>query len=88
MQISDTSCNQPRKEAFLVRKAGDQTTNASSGVSRERNRSGKWLLREQNRDVSGNSLSDTGQGTSSAGVSEGVGVDARRWIEGLVHLSR
>jgi hypothetical protein len=88
MQISDSNHNRARKEAFLVRKARDNNTISSFAGSRERIRSGKWLLREQNREVSASSLSETGQGTSSTGVSEGVGVDARRWLEGLVHLSR
>ena len=87
MQISDTSYNQPKKEAFLVRKASDHKTLV--GSSMQRNTSGKWLLREQIRDSSGSSLGSTkDQVTTSAGVSEGVGVDAGRWIEGLLHLSR
>lgn len=87
MQISDTSYNQPKKEAFLVRKASDHKVLVGSSIPR--NTSGKWLLREQIRDSSGSSLGSTkDQVTTSAGVSEGVGVDAGRWIEGLLHLSR
>lgn len=87
MQISDTLYNQPKKEAFLVRKATDHTLVV--GNSTQRNMSGKWLLREQNRDTSGSSLgSAKDQVTSSVGVSEGVGVDAKRWVEGLLQLSR
>lgn len=87
MQISDLSYNQPKKEAFLVRKAADHKL--AVGSSTQRNLSGKWLLREQDREVSGSSIgSMKDQGTSSAGVSEGVGVDAKRWVEGLLPLSR
>jgi hypothetical protein len=87
MQISDTSYNQPKKEAFLVRKASDHKVSVGSSIAR--NTSGKWLLREQIRDSSGSSLGSTkDQITTSAGVSEGVGVDAGRWVEGLLHLSR
>ncbi|KAK5104060.1 hypothetical protein LTS08_001944 [Lithohypha guttulata] len=73
------------KEAFLVRKAADhrptlsaQSRNLSSGP-------GKWLLREQKRDVSGAS---TVGAASARGVSEGVGVDTKKWIEGLLSLTQ
>lgn len=87
MQISDGSYNQAKKEAFLVRKAVDHKLVV--GSTAQRNMSGKWLLREQGREVSGSSTSSMkDQGTSSTGVSEGIGVDARRWVEGLLHLSK
>lgn len=75
-------------EAFLIRKAVDTAKNSSSAL---KERSGKWLLRE-GRDISGASgASASGTGaaavTSARGVVEGVGVDARRWVEGLVKMS-
>jgi hypothetical protein len=69
-------------EAFLIRKAVE-----TSKTNSQRERSGRWLLRD-GREVSGNSTgSAAGATTSARGVVEGVGVDARRWIEGLVKLS-
>lgn len=70
-------------EAFLIRKTVE-SNKGSAAASKER--SGKWLLRE-GRDISGGSSSGPGATTTARGVVEGVGVDARRWIEGLVKLS-
>jgi len=65
------------KEAFLVRKATDHKV--TTGRGREL-KSGKWFLREQSKDMSGGST------TSTVGMSEGVGVDARKWVEGLLRF--
>lgn len=71
-------------EGFLIRKT-IETSKGSAATSREK--SGKWLLGE-GRDISGASTSGNAAATTTArGVVEGVGVDARRWIEGLVKLS-
>jgi hypothetical protein len=70
-------------EAFLIRRAVE-ISRGSSSTSREK--SGKWLLTE-GRDVSGASSNGSGATTTARGVVEGVGVDARKWIEGLVKLS-
>ena len=86
--ISSTHTTKPlqNKEAFLVRKAADfrpavtaQSRTLSSGP-------GKWLLREQKRDASG--ASTIGASASAKGVSEGVGVDAKKWVEGLLTLTQ
>lgn len=76
------------KEAFLVRKATDHAASvkrrdASSTVSGSR-----WLLRDQTRDISGTSTGSQARVTAMAGISEGVGVDARKWIDGLLSLNR
>ncbi|KIW10597.1 hypothetical protein PV08_11561 [Exophiala spinifera] len=85
-------------EAMLVRKSQDRgggrdTSRAQSGASGS---SGRWLLREQPRarDVSGSSQDGYGQNstgsvgaTNAKGVSEGVGVDAKKWVEGLIKLN-
>lgn len=69
------------KEAFLVRKAADHRPVAASSRSVSSG-PGRWLLREQQKEREG------GMGVASAkGVSEGVGVDARRWVEGLLSLT-
>jgi hypothetical protein len=88
---------QTEKEAILVRRSQDRSaigrdvsgTRSTSGLSGS---TGRWLLRDQtrSREVSGSSQ----QGhigrpgvTNAKGMNEGVGVDARKWVEGLVRLS-
>lgn len=86
------------KEAVLVRRSqerggGRNTSRAQPGASGS---SGRWLLREQPRarDTSGSSQHRQGynggggvSATNAKGVSEGVGVDAKRWVEGLIKLN-
>lgn len=74
------------KEAFLVRKAADFSPRAAAQSRTVSTGPGKWLLREQKRDVSG--ASAIGGAASAKGVSDGVGVDARRWVEGLLTLTQ
>lgn len=81
---TDRVGNEACKEAFLVRRAFEarpatQSRSVSTGP-------GKWLLREQKRDVSG--ASTIGGAASAKGVSDGVGVDARKWVEGLLSLTQ
>lgn len=78
-------CLQP-KEAFLVRKAADFRPDLSSQSRTVSTGPGKWLLREQKRDASG--ASSAGAAASAKGVSDGVGVDAHRWVEGILTLTR
>lgn len=90
------------KEAILVRRSQDRTaTSRDTSISRSGSganfASGRWLLREQprSREVSGPSggqpggYSGTGNRplTNVQGVNEGVGVDARKWVEGLIKLT-
>ena len=76
------------KEAFLVRKAVGSSADARKKESASSSSGSRWLLRDQTRDVSGSS-SGSKQGSSTvAGINEGVGVDARKWVEGLLSLSR
>jgi hypothetical protein len=78
------------KEAVLVKRAmndGEGSGGASSGKGgRHVSSEIGWLAREGRRDASGSSAGGGGGGVSS--VSEGVGVDARRWVEGLLSLNR
>ena len=76
------------KEAFLVRKAADRSASTRRGEASSTASGSKWLLREQMRDVSGSSTGSRNGSTSMAGISEGVGVDARKWIDGLLSLNR
>ncbi len=88
---------QTEKEAMLVRRSQDRSvtgaevsgTRSMSGLSGS---TGRWLLREQprSREVSGSSQqghSGRSGATNAKGMNEGVGVDARKWVEGLVRLS-
>jgi hypothetical protein len=84
-------------EAILVRRAPQSRTSSSRDTSRSRSEArsassaGKWLLREQprSREVgsgSGSAMSNPGAANAKA-VTEGVGVDAKKWVEALVRLS-
>ncbi|KAI1616961.1 hypothetical protein EDD37DRAFT_617123 [Exophiala viscosa] len=90
------------KEAILVRRskesiAKSRDVSGSRSTSGASFASGRWLLREQprSREVSGsNSGQATGYGGSgnmgsanARGMNEGVGVDARKWVEGLIKLN-
>lgn len=80
-------------EAFLVRKAVDAGAKKAGAGGRKSGSSGKWLLGvggggvDSQRSVSGASAASNAGATSARGVVEGVGVDARKWVEGLVRLS-
>lgn len=82
---TDNRSLQP-KEAILVRKAADFRPNLSSQSRTISTGPGKWLLREQKRDASG--ASSVGAAASAKGVSDGVGVDAQKWVESLLTLTR
>lgn len=94
---SHTSTEAEVREAFLIRRSPQEQSSArrdasgSRGDSKSIISSGRWLLREQprSRDVSGSkgTLSASSATTSPRAVSEGVGVDARKWVERLVRLS-
>lgn len=91
MKVRDEKGGGETKEAVLVRKASDQTRGPAGKGTRSSasNAAGKWLLREQpGRDVSGGSSRSAGStaAPSTAGVGEGVGVDARKWVEGLLQF--
>lgn len=85
--LTTTSGGSNHKEAFLVRKAADYRPGVNTASRSVSTGPGRWLLREQpkNRDVS--AMSGAGGAASAKGVSDGVGVDAKRWVEGLLSLS-
>ncbi|KAK2741795.1 hypothetical protein FQN55_008169 [Onygenales sp. PD_40] len=79
--------NPPPKEAFLVRKASDYTPPGHARKS-----SGTRFLRDLSG-VSGPSQSVAGGGrgggrSGSGKIAEGIGLDARRYIEALLNLNR
>jgi hypothetical protein len=90
MRVSSTSNSgiEGDKEAFLVRKATDHTASANRRDASSTASGSRWLLRDQKRDISGSSAGSRAGGTAMAGISEGVGVDARKWIDGLLSLNR
>ena len=85
----------PPREAFLVRQAteGGSSVSSGSGTAGAARKvpmsvAGKGfglLSRERDGAVAGGS--GTGPSTG-ANVAEGIGVDARRWVEGLLALNR
>jgi hypothetical protein len=76
------------KEAFLVRKATDHAASAKRRDASSASSGSRWLLRDQTRDISGSSTGSRAGVTAMAGISEGVGVDARKWVDGLLSLNR
>lgn len=82
------STEQPVKEAFLVRKASDY---AQPGHNHRKSGGSGFF-----RSLGGPSISMTQQGAAARGggwsapgkIAEGVGLDARRYIEALLSLSR
>jgi len=82
-KAQETETTDPR-EAFLVRQASDALGDGgrAGGSERKVTASKAWLMRE--REVSGNRSG----GRSTTGVAEGIGVDARKWVEGLLALNR
>ena len=75
------------KEAFLVRRAADFRPGVTANSRSISTGPGRWLLREQKKDRDVSAVG--GPGIASAkGVSEGVGVDARKWVEGLLTLTQ
>ncbi|EXJ86200.1 hypothetical protein A1O1_06570 [Capronia coronata CBS 617.96] len=83
------------KEAILVRRSPQERVASSRDPSGARfdaralSSTGKWLLRDQprTREVSGSGSGTGSSPTNAKGVNEGVGVDARKWVESLVKLS-
>jgi hypothetical protein len=73
------------REAILVRRARDATPMGKSGKSR--GSSALWSLGMggAGTDTSGK---DAGSGWGPARLAEGVGVDARKYVEGLLSLNR
>ena len=93
--MGDSSINRP-KEAILVRRAPQEhsSTGREKSQSRSDTRSasstGKWLLREQPRTRAVSGSASTAPTASTAGakaVTEGVGFDAKKWVESLLRLT-
>jgi hypothetical protein len=70
------------REAILVRRARDAIPEAKSKI---RAAGGLWGFGGSSLGSSGK---DTGSGWGPARLAEGVGVDARRYVEGLLSLNR
>jgi hypothetical protein len=70
------------REAILVRRARDA---APERKSKARATSGLWGF---GGSAAGSGAKDAGSGWGPARLAEGVGVDARRYVEGLLSLNR
>jgi hypothetical protein len=82
-QDQDVSILAESREAILVRRARDA---APVGKNKSRATSGIWGLgMGGGNDTSGR---DAGSGWGPARLAEGVGVDARKYVEGLLSLNR
>jgi hypothetical protein len=76
------------KEAFLIRKSADHATTTKRRDASSTRSGSRWLLRDQTRDISGSGTGSSTGATGMTGINEGVGVDARKWIDGLLSLNR
>lgn len=72
------------KEAILVRRGAEKEVRKAE---QPRAVSGRWLLREQRRDAS-NVNSIVEGSTSARNVSDGIGIDVKRWVDGLMALTQ
>ena len=72
---SDQSTDDRQREALLIRKASDYVAPASRSIS----------SRFGSRDVSG---SGAASGWGPGKLAEGIGIDARKYIDGLLSLNR
>ena len=73
------------KEAILVRRARDAASSLGSRPGGMRIASGIFSF---GSGAGGNGGKDVNSGWGPKGLAEGVGVDARRYVEGLLSLSR
>jgi len=76
------------KEAFLIRKSADHATTTKRRDASSTRSGSRWLLRDQTRDISGSGTGSSTGATGMTGINEGVGVDARKWVDGLLSLNR
>ncbi|KAF2662295.1 hypothetical protein K491DRAFT_585554 [Lophiostoma macrostomum CBS 122681] len=72
------------REAFLVRRAGDAVS-SSTQSSGSRLGSGMWKLGGAS---TGEKMGGAAAGWGPKGLAEGIGIDPRRYVEGLLSLNR
>lgn len=72
------------REAFLVRRARDATVSSSTKGPGSRLGSGMWRLGPS----TGEKMGGAAAGWGPKGLAEGIGIDARRYVEGLLSLNR
>lgn len=72
------------REAFLVRRSRDASS-ASTKSSSNRLGSGMWRLGGPSTEQK---MGGAAAGWGPRGLAEGIGIDARRYIEGLLSLNR
>jgi hypothetical protein len=81
--VDDKDQDSDFREAFLVRRASDHVSSSSFG--KKSGGGSKWL-----RDISGSSAGSAAGGTTAnpGKMAEGIGIDARRYVQGLLSLNR
>lgn len=72
------------REAFLVRRARDTVTSSAKNLG-SRLGSGMWRLGVPS---TGEKMGGSATGWGPRGLAEGIGIDARRYVEGLLSLNR
>ncbi|KAF2117813.1 hypothetical protein BDV96DRAFT_570968 [Lophiotrema nucula] len=73
------------REAFLVRRSRDAVSTSGKTSSGSRLGSGMWKFGGQS---TGEKMGGAAAGWGPKGLAEGIGVDARRYVEGLLSLNR
>lgn len=76
---SETFDTEQLREAFLVRRARDASSSTKSSGSRFA--SGVWR-------PAGEKMGGAAAGWGPKGLAEGIGIDPRRYVEGLLSLNR
>jgi hypothetical protein len=72
------------REAFLVRRAGDAVSSSIPSAG-SRLGSGMWRLGGAS---TGEKMGGAAAGWGPKGLAEGIGIDPRRYVEGLLSLNR
>ena len=73
------------REAFLVRRSRDSAPPGAKSVG-SRMGSGMWRL--GGGPTTGEKMGGPAAGWGPRGLAEGIGIDARRYVEGLLSLNR
>lgn len=75
------------REAFLVRRARDTAASSTKG-SGSRFASGMWSTMGMGRGGQNQRMGGAAAGWGPKGLAEGIGIDARRYVEELLSLNR
>lgn len=76
------------REAFLVRRARDSSQGTVKSSSSSRFASGMWSSMGMGGGAQSQRMGGKSDGWGPKGLGEGIGVDARRYVEELLSLNR